>query len=97
MTTWREMIGYEMSDQGDSWENVVGVALPDPPPPEEYVDWESSLDAVFDAGFGAVEGCPFTLWTIRRVYFPVVYDGSESVASVSRQPDGIATYHVGGG
>ena len=88
-TTWRELIGYEMSDQGDSWENVVGVA--------GLTDWESSLDAVFDADFGAVEGCPFTLWTIRRVYFPVVYDGSESVASVSRQPDGIATYHVGGG
>ena len=50
----------------------------------------------FDGGFGCSEGEPFTLWTTNRVYFPVVYDGAEWCASVSRNPDGKPTYHIGG-
>jgi hypothetical protein len=31
------------------------------------------------------------------VYFPACYDGAEWVGSVSRNPDGKATRHQGGG
>ena len=54
------------------------------------------LDKVFDSGYGGSEGEPFTLWTKDRVYFPAVYDGSEWVASVPRNPCDIATVHIGG-
>lgn len=52
----------------------------------------------FDSGFGGEEGYGFTLWTSARVYFPVCYDGAESVASVPRNPANPPAYtrHVGG-
>lgn len=31
------------------------------------------------------------------VYFPLCYDGSEWVGSVSRNPNGVSTMHLGGG
>lgn len=99
MTTWRVLIDEEMAEHGESWDDVVHVALGrmerrawmscEPPTP--------SLDTVFDDGYGIPEGCPFTLWTHKRVYFPVCHDGAESVGSVPRNPCDQATDHVGGG
>lgn len=42
------------------------------------------------------EGIPFTIWTKGHVYFPAVYDGSEWVASVPRNPNNEPTQHIGG-
>ena len=84
MTTWRTLIAQEMLDRDEKWGDVVA---------HTFVGHE--LDAPFDEGFGASEGCPLTLWTTHRVYFPVQYDGSEWCASVSRNPDGRRTDHVG--
>lgn len=81
--TWREMIESEMADRGDSWANIVGAV--------------GDLDVPFDNGFGCTEGPAFTVWTDDFVYFPACYDGAEWVASVSRNPDGRPTNHVGGG
>ena len=97
MTTWRELITEEMQDRGDSWDHVVSVALPVAPTERYHPEpIPSSLDFEFDDGYGASEGCPFTIWTQHYVYFPAVYDGMEWVASVSRDPDGVPTGHVGG-
>lgn len=85
MTTWRELIGAHLADQGEDWASVV----------ESTLD-EAHLDVEFNDGYGGSEGVAFTLWTGKRVYFPVVYDGAEWVASVARNPDGVATWHVGG-
>jgi len=52
---------------------------------------------MFYPGYGRPEGIPFTLWTHKRVYFPVQYDGSEWVTSVPRDPCEEVTSHVGGG
>lgn len=57
---------------------------------------DAGLDTEFCDGWGAVEGQPFTLWTKDYVYFPVVYDGSEWVGSVARNPNGKPTAHIGG-
>jgi len=85
MTNWKELIQHEMKMQGETFEDVVECTLND----EELV-------VKFDDGYGCSEGAPFTLWTTNRVYFPVVYDGAEWVGSVSRNPDGKATRHLGG-
>lgn len=85
MKSWRELIESEMSNHGESWEDVTKHTMS----PEE-------LDRKFETGFGTSEGCSFTLWTMNRVYFPVVYDGSEWAASVPRHPSEEATDHVGG-
>ena len=50
----------------------------------------------FDNGFGAPEGQPFTAWGKRYVYFPAVYDGSEWIESVPRNPELTVTNHIGG-
>jgi hypothetical protein len=91
MATWRELITEEMANNTAAWGDVEACTLT-----------EAELDAEFNAGFGAIFGKPFTLWTAWRVYFPVVYDGSESCGSVPRHPgsQGLKsqpTEHIGGG
>lgn len=85
-TTWREEIVNCMRSSHETWDDVVNVVI-----------CEGGLDKEFNSDYGLIEGPFFTLWTEKRVYFPVDYDGSESVRSVSRNPDGRETYHVGGG
>lgn len=98
--TWRKMITEHMSERGESWDDVQHMVLKNK---ELYYDEgtdhrpPASLDAEFDSGYGGADGCHFTLWTKRRVYFPVQYDGAEWVASVPRDPCNEATSHVGGG
>lgn len=85
MATWRQLIKDELKTRGDSWDNIVSMTLT-----------EDDLDKEFNTCFGGIEGIPFTVWTKNRVYFPVVYDGAEWVESVSRNPDGLPTEHIGG-
>lgn len=85
-TTWRGLLTETMGCHGESLQDVVANTMS-----------ESEMDVQFDSGFGEVEGIPFTAWTEKRVYFPVKYDGSESVSSVARFPDGIPTMHIGMG
>jgi hypothetical protein len=85
MTTWKEQILDEMNVVGETFQDVVSCTLTD-----------EELLKKFNRGFGSKEGLAFTLWTSNRVYFPVVYDGAEWVQSVSRNPDGKPTDHVGG-
>lgn len=85
MITWREMISEEIEKYGETWADV------------ESAVGSEHFDLSFDDGWGVTEGKPFTIWTAKRVYFPASYDGAEWVASVSRNPDGIATEHIGGG
>lgn len=85
--SWRELISDAMDEHGDTWDDVVSSTLSD-----------SDLDAGFDPNHGTfAQGRSFTLWTAKRVYFPAGYDGSEWAESVSREPDGKPTKHVGGG
>ena len=84
MATWRKLIAEEMATYGEEWKDVESVAGAD------------SFDVEFDEGWGMAAGQPFTVWTVRRVYFPAKYDGSEWCASVSRIPDNEVTYHIGG-
>ena len=96
MATWRELIQSVMDSNKDSFDNVTGMAASSRY--SESVDLESDeswLDIEFDDGFGSPKGHCFTLWTKNHVYFPVVYDGAESVGSAPRDPCPVATEHVG--
>jgi hypothetical protein len=86
MTTWRKQLIAAMEGYGEKLEDIDSSTLTD-----------AQLDAEFDAGYGGIEGYEFTVWTKNRVYFPATYDGAEWVASVSRNPDGQPTSHIGGG
>ena len=86
MTTWHTELTAAFERHGETWADVVKHTMSD-----------SELHREFDDGYGGEEGCAFTLWTRKRVYFPACYDGSEWVASVPRRPCKEATSHVGGG
>ena len=93
MATWRKLIEEHMTTglhwrrpgTGETMKDVVHCTLSD-----------DELDTEFDDSFGCSEGKPFTLWTTKRVYFPVVYDGAEWVGSAPRDPCDEATEHAGG-
>jgi hypothetical protein len=85
LTNWRKLITKELEKQGETWESVVFSTLS----PTELVE-------AFDCGIGGENGRAFTVWTKKRVYFPVCYDGSEWCASVSRKIDRKPTDHIGG-
>jgi hypothetical protein len=86
ITCWKELIFKEMKQHKESFSNVVKCTLSD-----------QELEEKFDDGWGGLKGKPFTLWTEKRVYFPVQYDGSEWVSSVPRNPCNEETKHVGCG
>jgi hypothetical protein len=81
-TTWREHFESARSDDST---RVIAVA-PD----------EATLDVPFYDGYGGSEGPAVLIWTEARVYFPVVYDGSEWIASAPRNPVAEGQHHVGG-
>lgn len=84
--SWRDLIELEMKVNDDSFGAVVHCTL----------SWHE-LDRKFDNDYGGTEGKPFTLWTEKRVYFPVCYDGAEWASSVPRDPCDEVSNHVGGG
>ena len=85
MSNWKEMLAGAMRERGESLSDVESSTLSD-----------DEMNKEFDAGYGGIEGSPFTVWTSNSVYFPVCYDGAEWVGSVSRNPDGKPTRHFGG-
>lgn len=73
MTCWKDLLNETLRPQ--TVEDLVVTTLT----PEQ-------MEAVFDNDFGGPEGCPFTAWTTDRVFFPICYDGLESVGSAPRNP-----------
>lgn len=63
----------------------------------EQAQTDEDLNKRFYQGFGGVNGAPFTAWSAKWVYFPVQYDGRESIGRAPRNPCNHANEHVGGG
>jgi len=83
-STWREKL-KETSARMDEAFHDLKIAIE-----------EGELDRIFDDGFGGSEGAPFTAWGPKYVYFPLTYDGSESVGVAPRNPCDIELRHQGG-
>ena len=86
LCNWKEMLEKRMAENGESWDDVEANTLA-----------EQDMVREFNCRTGVEKGEPFTMWTKNHVYFPVCFDGSEWVGSVSRNPDGKPTQHHGGG
>ena len=84
--SWKNLIVECMSQYGETWDDW-----------EHHTMTDEELNQTFYTGYGGSDGCPFTLWTSNRVYFPVCYDGAEWVDSVPRFPCEEKTNHIGGG
>jgi hypothetical protein len=77
-----------MSAHGETWANAVSCTLDD-----------AGLDLPLGDGYSTNDAPHFTLWTGRRVYFPIMRGGDiweYSVESASRNPDGIPMCPLGG-
>ncbi len=83
LTCWKTLILEAFENLGETTADIVASTFK---PGED--------ELMFYPGYA--EGVPFTLWTSKRVYFPVQYDGNEWVDSVPRDPCDEATHHVGG-
>lgn len=86
VTNWKTQLDKTLQMHNESWKNVEANTMT-----------AADMEKMFDDGYGGTEGCPFTVWTKNSVYFPICYDGAEWVGRVSRNPDGKATDHQGGG
>lgn len=84
-TTWGELIAERFDQTGDTWEDLETTLTPE----EMYTE--------FNCDYGATEGIPFTAWSKEWVYFPMMYDGSEWVGIVPRNPREFKCKHQGGG
>jgi hypothetical protein len=95
MTTWRTE--FDQARKGHSY-GLLGIdtTTRDDSPVVAVAPNESVLDIPFDGGFGSSSGPPVLIWTEERVYFPVTYDGSESLGSAPRNPTSEGQSHVGG-
>ena len=83
--TWRKLLTEAAGHNGDTFESLT-IAIA-----------EGELDREFDDGYGGTEGAPFTAWSANWVYFPICYDGSESVGLAPRNPCETRMEHQGGG
>lgn len=81
---WEALIRKEMELQNDSWNNLVDSTMD-----------QARMNKLFRHGCGDNDCPAFTLWTQNRVYFPIMYDNEEAVASVSRNPDNVPTLAIG--
>jgi len=105
------MIGTEIEEDYTTWPRLIADLLKELKAKDKIeqvaiqnnlITWRKALKTpaftkVFYEGFGRTEGEPFTAWSKEWVYFPVQYDGRESVGRVPRNPCAISTEHFGGG
>lgn len=77
---WKDVISEEMLEHGESFDDIVSTTLTD-----------EDLGRRFLMGHRADDRLEFTVWTEKRVYFPLNYDGDVGCGSVSRIPDGKPT------
>ena len=108
--TWRQLISEKMETVGESWDDIQSVRVNGDE--EDYRSsindyWDDNeeiknskerwADMEFYDGFGGSEGVPFLIWTEKYIYFPAVYDGSEWVEMLPRDPSTpFVPWHIGG-
>ena len=86
MSTWRKEITAALAHYGETWDDVDACTLTSDQLDEEFDDW-----------LGEGYSVPFTLYTAGRVYFPVVYDLSQWVNAIPRNPGILPPVHIGEG
>lgn len=99
MTNWRTMILDRMTQEFESFDDVISMVWDEQTSvynSSEFVDSETELDRKFNNDFGRIKGRAFLIHTHKNIYFPAAYDGSEWVECLPRNP--VSDYkpsHVG--
>lgn len=92
--SWSADLKRLLAEQNDT---LVKIVVDDSGETKECGINDPPFAKEFDDGFGGTNGCYFTAWGERYVYFPVCYDGAESIGFVPRNPELRASEHWGGG
>lgn len=92
---WRTELEQVLLRMEDELEMLVIKASQRPMAPAAAQIDNPIFDREFDGGYGGSEGCYFTAWGGKYVYFPTVYDGAEWISFVPRNPCLQATRHIG--
>ncbi len=85
MYNWKELIMVAGAGEEENDDFIIFCTLT-----------EEQMLKKFNADKFEIEGCNFTAWSKKYVYFPTTYDGRERVAKVLRDPCNEATEHIGG-
>ena len=82
-----------------TWGNLIRGAIleaDDHTPLVHIAPDDSVLSVKFGASFYSDPGPSFCAWTDARVYFPLIYDGRQSIGSAPRNPSDTPLDHQGG-
>lgn len=93
---WRTELERILTYKEDELEMLVNKANHRPMAPKAVPIDYPVFDREFDGDYGDSEGCSFTAWGEKYVYFPAVFEGLEWIEYVPRNPCLIATQHIGG-
>lgn len=84
MKNWKILLQEACEKTGDDYSSLITTLS------------VHDLNLMFDNNkYGEIKGNPFTAWSNKYVYFPVVYDGLEWVGYAPRNPCDISTKHQG--
>ena len=91
-TGWNQLLKEKLKDKGDTLVQLcININnIPMFVPLNHY-----QFCAPFDSSYCSPEGCHFTAWGEKYVYFPVFHGGAEWIEAVSRNPELQATEHFG--
>lgn len=92
---WRTELEAMMADLEDELEVLVIRSEARPMAPMAAPIDYPVFDREFYPGHGGTEGCCFTAWGGKYVYFPAADDGGEWLECVPRNPCLVATTHIG--
>ena len=90
--SWFKMLSAQLEQRNDA---LVSLCIEIEGTPTFVPLNHYQFGVTFDTSYGCTRGCNFTAWGENYVYFPVAYDGKESVGSVPRNPELCATEHFG--
>jgi hypothetical protein len=91
--TWKQLIDQEMLRHGEFFKDIIQGVFPGDIQKEER-EYRNKYGNTKVLEYPTVTA--FTIWTSRRIYFPVKYEGLFTCDSVSIVPDGKATEAFGG-
>ena len=89
---WKDELGEMLDGDELNGINIAGTLYNE----ESLCAAFKRLENEFDDGYGGSEGEPFWAWSKEYVFFCAVYDGSEWISKVPRNPSDGKPRHIGG-
>lgn len=76
-TSWKEKISTELTNNGESWEDVIFMTLTEEELNHEFAMGIFEVNGKFEKYEPSTK--EFSLWTHRYVYFPIEFEQYEGI------------------